>query len=463
LNGDRAGELPAGPPAPTAVQTLQWWFRPIPFMENCRKRFGPVFSLRLGPGRPIVMIGEPHLAKAVITGDPDIFHAGDTNGLFKPLVGSHSILLLDGEEHLRHRRMLLPAFGASHGRRFADQVREIAERRIAAWKPGQRLRLLDEMEEISFDSIMRVVFGGDPDGEHQSLRSLIPEMMDRCDSPFALIPWFHRRVGGLSPWARVLRVLAEIDSALYKAIAQRRADPLSEFRDDVLSVLVRTRYEDGSPLDDREIRDELLTLMMAGYETTTAALAWSLERLMRSEGGMERLEREVKAGKDDYLDAVVKETLRVRPVVPVVARRLMESRSIEGHIFSAGTILMVSVYLVHNDSSSYGDPQEFRPERFLPESSRDLPWIPFGGGTRRCLGASFAQLEMKVVLSEIASRVKLRAVGRRSEPQKRRRFTFSPGSGAEAEVVELRSAPRPLGDRRFRVPEPDPGSVRSPK
>ena len=427
-------------------------------MERCRQRYGPVFSLRLGPGTPIVMIGDPHLAKSVITGDPDVFRAGDTNGLFRPLMGSNSILLLDGEEHLTHRRLLLPAFSAEHGLRFADQVREIAERRVSSWSPGQKLRLQDEMEAISFESIMRVVFGSESNSSQESLRTLIPEMMDRCDSMFALIPWFHHKAGGLSPWARVMKVVEQIDDALYEAIDQRRADPLSTLRDDVLSVLVAARFEDGTRLPEEAIRDELLTLMMAGYETTTSALAWSLERLMRSPESLGRLQGELEDGGDEYLGAVVKETLRARPVVPVVARRLTESQQVGNYTFPAGTILMVSVYLVHNDPEIYEQPAEFHPERFLGKQSGDLVWIPFGGGTRRCLGASLAQLELKVVLTEVLTRVELEALGR-AETEERKRFTFSPGGGAAARVLDVRDALRPLGHRRFRATESETASV----
>jgi cytochrome P450 family 135 len=453
--------LPPGPAAPASVQTLNWWFRPIQMMERARSRYGPVFSLRLGPGSPVVMVAEPRIGKAVMTGDPEIFRAGDTNGLFRPLMGSNSLLLLDGEEHLRHRRMLLPAFGAGHGRRFADQVREIAEERVSTWEPGQRLTLHDEMEAISFESIMRVVFGADPDDAHEPLRKLVPDMMDRCDSPFALIPWFHRNLAGMSPWARLMKIVDRIDDALYESIRQRRSDPLAEFREDVLSVLVRATQEDGTPVSDRAIRDELLTLIMAGYETTTGALAWSLERLMRTPPAMERLREELRDGKDEYLSAVVKETLRSRPVVPLVARRLLESQRVEGHTFPAGTIVMTSIYLIHHDPDIFPQPYEFRPERFLDGAADETLWIPFGGGTRRCLGAAFAQAEMKVVLSEVLTRTQLEPVGRKPEDYKRKRFTFSPDHGAAARVADSQPATRPLGRRRFRTPVSQRGSVRT--
>ncbi len=433
------------------MQTLRWMFRPIPLMERCRRRYGPVFSMNLGPAA-VVMVADPRLAKEVMTGDPEVFRAGDTNGLFRPVVGSHSILLLDGDEHLRHRRIMLPGFGGGHGQRFADQVREIAEARVSSWEPGQRLKLRDEMEAISFDSIMRVVFNDDSTDRHERLRELIPEMMDRCDSPFTLIPWFRRSLAGLSPYARLIKVVRQVDEALYEAIRERRADPLVQLRDDVLSLLLRAGHEDGTPLADREIRDELLTLVMAGYETTTSGLAWSFERLLRSPEQMSRLLHDLEAGDERYLGAVVQETLRARPVVPVVARRLRDSRQLGRYMLPAGTILMVSIYLVHNDPETYPEPEKFKPERFLGGTPEDAAWIPFGGGVRRCLGASFAQLEMKVVLREVLTRVRLRAISPKPEPEARKRFTFAPGGAAAAQVEALIPSTTPLGRRRFRAP-----------
>jgi cytochrome P450 len=434
-------------------------FRPIPLMERCRERYGPIFSMNMGPAA-VVMISDPRLAKGVMAGDPKILRAGDTNGLFRPVVGSHSILLLDGEEHMRHRKIMLPAFGGGHGQRFADQVREIAEERISGWRTGQRLSLRDEMEAISFESIMRVVFNDDAHGRQGRLRELIPEMMDRCDSPYTLLPWFRKSLAGLSPYARLMKVVGEVDEALYEAIDERRADPLVQLRDDVLSLLLRAIQDDGRPLGDRAIRDELLTLIMAGYETTTSALAWSFERLMRSPAPMERLIAELERGEDEYLNAVVQETLRCRPVVPVVARRLRAPQEIGGYTLPAGTILMVSIYLVHNDPEGYPEPDRFRPERFLGGTPDQAVWIPFGGGVRRCMGASFAQLEMKVVLREVLTRVKLRARSEASELAKRTRFTFAPAGGAEAEIEDLVSSTTPLGRRRFRSPA-DPGTVQT--
>src|SRR4051794_19877748 len=316
---------------------------------------------------------------------------------------------------------------------------------------GQRLKLHDEMEAISFAAIMRVVFGEHSDDSHAELRRLIPEMMDRCDSPFTLMPWFRRELAGSTPYARLMRVLDKIDRILFEVIAERRADPMTQFRDDTVSLLLKAEHEDGSELDDREIRDEILTMIMAGYETTTSGSAWALERLLSSPDQLARLTAEVEGGAgDSYMDAVVKETLRARPVVPVVARHVTQEVELGGYTIPAGSILMVSIYLVHSDPESYPEPDQFRPERFLDGVPQDAAWIPFGGGVRRCLGARFAELEMKVVLTEVLATARLRAVGKSPEGFKRKRFTFAPEGGAAAEVEALVSARSSLGTRRFR-------------
>jgi cytochrome P450 len=443
------------------AQTLEWMLRPIPFMRRCRERYGPIFSVRLGPGRNVFMVADAHAAKEVLVGDPRILRAGDTNGVFRPVVGSSSLLLLDGDDHMRHRRIMLPAFAGGHIHKFAHQVEEITRRRIESWSVGERLSLRSEMEAISFESIMRVAFGDQKDGRQERLRELIPEMMDRCDSSFILLPWFRRELGGAAPYARLMRVVGEIDELLLEAINERRADPLAQLRDDALSLLVMAGYEDGSPLTDREIRDELLTLLMAGYETTTSALAWAFERLLHSPESLARLVGELAASEERYLDAVVKETLRIRPVVPVVARKLGAPTELLGYSIPAGSVLMVSIYLLHHDPEAYERPDEFSPERFLGGIPEGAAWIPFGGGVRRCIGAGFAQLEMKVVLRTILAAVSLRAAGGPEKPA-RRRFTFAPERGAGAYVEDLapqRPRPEPAR-RRFRRRRPVRGLVR---
>jgi cytochrome P450 len=412
-------------------------YRPIPFIERCRRRYGPIFSVGLGPQRNAVVIADPSLAKAVMAGNPETFRAGDANGIVRPVVGPSSLLVLDGESHMQHRRILLPAFGAQHGASFSEEVREIAAARVADWSPGQKLRLQDEMEAISFEAILSVVFGAHTE-RRQRFRELVPEMMRRCASPFTLLPYFRKELGGVTPYARLRRVLDELDELFYAEIAERRnADPQPD--GGALSLLVSATDEEGDPLPDDQVRDELLTMIMAGFETTTSALAWSFERLLRTPAALDRLLRDLDGS---YLDAVVKESLRARPVVPVVARKIREPVQLGDYVAPEGSVLMVSVYLLHRDPAVYPDPDEFRPERFLDEGSDGSIWVPFGGGTRRCLGARFAELEMKVVLRTVFERVRLTAADSKAEPVARRRFTFAPGRGSGAVVDEVRGVAR---------------------
>jgi cytochrome P450 len=322
------GGLPPGPSAPGPMQTLQWMYRPIEFMERCRRRYGRIFRLHLGPAANVFVIADPHAAKQVLTADPEYFRAGDTNGIFRDVVGNHSILVMDGPEHLHHRRILLPVVGR-HAHRYRELIAEIARARVATWETGSEIRLLGEMEAISFEVMMRIAMGTDGTSEREAqLRTLIPQMMDKCESPFTLIPWFRHSMAGITPYARLMRFIDGIDEILYETIRERRADPLVAVREDALSLLLRATYEDGSPLEDEVIRDELLTMLMAGYETTTAGLTWAFERLLRAPDKLERLVRELEQGDEHYLMAVVKETLRRRPVIPIACRFGVDGRDL---------------------------------------------------------------------------------------------------------------------------------------
>jgi cytochrome P450 len=429
-----APAMPPGPRTPGPVQTLEWMYRPTSFVESCRRRYGDIFSLRLGPGRNTVVVAEPAAARQVMRGDPAVFRAGDANGILKPVVGPASLLVLDGEEHVRHRRILLPAFGANHGPAFAETVEAATHERLATWRAGETVKLQREMEAISLDAILRLALGPGPDDRLEQFRALVPDMMRRCASPFTLLPYFRRELGGITPYARLQEVLGELDGLFLDAIVERQASP-TENVSDCLSLLCAATDEDGTPLSNRQIRDELLTMIMAGYETTTSALAWTFERLLRSPEVMSRLQDEIAQGRDEYLDAVVKEVLRLRPVVPVLARKVREEVALNGYTIPSGSVLMVSIYLLHRDPALHPDPAEFRPERFLDGESE--PWLPFGGGVRRCLGASFAQLEMKVVIREVLAAARLQALDPADEPVARRRFTFAPAHEARATVERV--------------------------
>lgn len=428
--------LPPGPRSPGIVQTLDWFFRPISFIERCRRRYGDVFTIRLGPGRNTVVVADPVLAREVISGDPDVYRAGDANGLLRPVVGHKSLLVLDGDEHMRHRRILLPVFGREHGQEFAERVETIAGERISSWRPGEAIALQPEMEAISFEAIIGIALGGEDPARLDRVRALVPDMMRRSGSPFTILPYFRQELGGITPYARLRRVLDQLDEIFFAATRDRRAGR-SPSGGDALSLLVVATDQSGRELDERAIRDELLTLIMAGYETTTSALAWSFERLLRSPRVLAALRDDLDHGDGAYLDAVVKESLRLRPVVPVVARKVREQVQLGEHRIPAGTVLMASIYLLHRDPRLFSDPEELRPERFLNGAGEDTGWIPFGCGVRRCLGASFAQLEMKVVLRTVLNRVRLTALEDAPEPVKRRRFTFAPARSARATVDEV--------------------------
>jgi cytochrome P450 len=315
------------------------------------------------------------------------------------------------------------------------------------------------MEAISFEVMMRIAMGTDGTSDREaSLRTLIPRMMDKCESPFTLIPWFRHEAGGISPYARLMRFIDGIDEILYEAISERRADPLVGVREDALSLLVRATDDQGEPLDDRVIRDELLTLLMAGYETTTAGLTWAFERLLRSPDKLDRLIAELERGDQTYLMAVVKETLRRRPVIPIAARKALVPVELLGYSLPAGAVLMVAIYLIHGDPEIYPEPKEFRPERFLeadPKGSEGGSWIPFGGGIRRCLGAALAQYELAIVLRTVLEEANLSLVQESDEPVARRRFTFSPGRQGLVRVDAVSPGVKsPAGSRRFRAPKP---------
>jgi cytochrome P450 len=264
---------------------------------------------------------------------------------------------------------------------------------------------------------------------------LIPEMMKRCASPFTLLPYFRHELGGITPYAHLQQLLAALDVLFLDAIVERQTSP-GDRDSDVLSLLCSATDESGTPLSNRQIRDELLTMIMAGYETTTSALAWAFERLLRTPEVLDRLREDLASGREEYLDAVVKEVLRLRPVVPVVARKVTQDVELNGHLIPGGSVLMVSIYLLHRDPVLHPDPHEFKPERFL-DGGGETTWLPFGGGVRRCLGASFAQLEMKVVIREVLAMATLRATDPADERVTRRRLTFAPGRGARATVEEV--------------------------
>ena len=393
--------LPPGPRYPVAVQTLGWIARPGPFMERCRDRYGDTFTLRLHNEDTWVLFSDPAAVKQVFTGDPKLLHSGEANGILRPIVGPNSVLLLDDRAHMTQRKLLLPPFHGERMKAYAALMTEAAEAEIATWPAGQVVATRPAMQRITLEIVMRAIFGVTDTSAMGRMRAALTAMLDWTTKPSRLVMLVAAGPKGIPRIPQYRTVMRELDSVIAEAIERRRAAPDLAERDDVLSMLLGARHEDdGSPMTDAELRDELVTLLVAGHETTASALSWSLERLARHPEAWARL----RSGDEPYLDAVIKETLRLRPVLPIVLRRLKAPMEIGGWDLPAGVSAVPCIYLMHRRPDLYPDPLAFRPERFLEQPAGTYTWIPFGGGVRRCLGASFAQFEMAAVLRVLGRR-----------------------------------------------------------
>ena len=426
--------LPPGPGYPRPLSTLGWIFRPGPFMERCRERYGPAFTLRVAHEGTWVFMSDPEAVKQVFTGDPNLLHAGEANIILSPLLGDNSVLLLDEPEHMTQRKLMLPPFHGERMQRYGELMNDIAEREIRSWPVGQPFKVWPSMQAITLEVIMRAVFGLREGERLERIRTALKDILD-----FVMDPKRMLTVALLGP-TRIQRVpllknaLDPVDELLFEEIRLRREDSKLEERDDILSMLVQARYEDGRAMSDQELRDELMTLLVAGHETTATSLAWAVERLLRHPEKLARLKEEAGAGEGEYLDAVVKETLRLRPVIPIVLRLLKQPMEIGGWELPKGVAVAPCIYLVHRDPDVYPEPRRFLPERFLENPPGTYTWFPFGGGVRRCLGASFAIFEMKVVLTALARHPALRPASPEPERVRRRAITWTPSRGAEAVV-----------------------------
>jgi cytochrome P450 len=416
---------------PRLVQTVGWLNRPYQFVERARARFGDVFTMKIGRDT-FVVLADPQDVKQVFTGDPAIFHAGAANVILLPFLGHKSVLLLDGAAHLRQRRLLLPPFHGEKMRRHVGLMQEIAEREVAGWPTGEPFAVHPRMQDLTLEVIMRIVFGVDEgDPRLATLRRHLRAFLDSTVDPSEmrkLLLYGPERADRRRIFASVLD---PVDAVIAGVIADRRdRDDLAE-RDDVLSMLLLARHEDGSAMDAGELRDELVTLLVAGHETTATALAWALERLVRHPAALERLTEETRAGGEEYVDAVIRETLRLRPVLPFVGRKLTQPQTIGGWDLPVGARVAPSIHLVHRRPELYPDPAAFRPERWLGVRTNPYTYLPFGGGVRRCLGASFAETEMRAVLGAIVTNVRLRPARPEAERVGRRVITLVPARGAE--------------------------------
>ena len=423
------------------MQTMLGVTRPVQARLEMRKRYGKVFRSNDAIAGEMFHIADRELIEQMFKWKPAQFNVSEPRQVMAPVTGPSSILLLDADPHLRMRKLMLPPFHGEAIAHYADLIEQIANREIDTWSAGDTIRTRTVAQRITMDVIIRAVFGITDPARIAELQRLLPRLSS--PSPFLLL--FQKDLGPRSPWGRFVRLRDHVDRLLYEEIAERREDPEGETRNDILTLLLSARDEDGEPLTDRELRDELITLLLAGHETTATSIGWAFERLLRTPAALERLIAEIEAGEsEEYLDAVVKETLRVRPVITEVFRSPAEPTELGGYAFEPGSQLAAAILLVQYDPDLYPpDPQSFRPERFLDGAPEPYAWVPFGGGVRRCLGAAFAMLEMKVVITTILSRAKLRAPRAKDETARFRGVTLLPGRGGEAMVESLSPASRP--------------------
>jgi cytochrome P450 len=436
--GTSSPGLPPRPDLSNFMMSAGFMLMPTRFLDACHERCGDYFTLRPSADRELVITADPEAVKQVFKGDPNLLYAGEGNVSLAPLLGSASVLLLDGAEHMRQRKLLLPPFHGERMRNYGPLMEDVAARHIAEWPRGRRFGVLESMQAITLEIIMRAVFGFEDRERRDRIGGALRRLLDMVSSrPRVLaLALTASRNGPLSPWRHLASVRAKADELLFAEIASRRADPHGEEGDDIFAMLLAARDPEGTPLSDTELRDELMTLLAAGHETTASALAWSLELLSRHPDVLAKLVEDERDGGGEYLDAVIKETLRLRPVVPAVARRLQAPMEFGGWELPAGVHIAPSIYLLHRRPDLYPEPLAFRPERFLADDPPGTyEWIPFGGGVRRCLGASFALFEMRIVLREALRVIRLQTdAGRRPEGVTRRAITFAPTRGGRVAV-----------------------------
>jgi cytochrome P450 family 135 len=417
----RRSDLPPGPRMPRALQAVGWTQRSLPWLERCQERYGDTFTLRILHWGDWVLLCDPDDVKTVFTAGNAV-GVDVANPMLGPVLGPRSVMLLEEPEHMTRRKLMLPAFHGKSIETDGEMMAEVARREISHWPVGEPFPLWPRMQAITQEVVMRAVFGPDADTRLGRLRELLRGLTVWMNEPrnLALLATLGPR--WIVRSRRYRGAMAPVEEAVMEEVRRRRA--ADDMREDVVSMLVQARYEDGSPMSEQDLRDELLTLLTDG--PTSSSLAWTFERLLRNPDKFERAREDVRSGDGSYLDAVIKETLRVRPPVPVVVRRLLEPMELGGYTLPAGTTVAPCIHLIHRSEEHYPQAKSFIPERFVGRQPGTYTWIPFGGGTRRCLAASYAELEMKRVLRTVFSEVDLQPVETRAERMRKSAISFSP-------------------------------------
>lgn len=433
---------PNGPKTPAIVQLMQWIADPFAFMHNCQERYGDCFTVRVGANfRPIVYVSNPQAIQEILTGDTKQFEApGDVNEIFQPLIGEHGVITIGGDRHRRQRQLMMPPFHGERMRAYGEIISNITEQVMSEWKMGLPFKVRHSMQAISLRVILRAVFGLNEGSRYQQMEHLLTSMLDVTSSPLSasmlFFPILQKDLGAWSPWGRFLRQKQQIDSLIYAEIQERREQGDTN-RTDILSLLMSARDEAGKALTDVELHDELMTLLTAGHETTATAITWALYWIHKLPEVREKLLKELDSlgEKPDnnaifklpYLNAVCSETLRIYPVGMLTFPRVVRSpvQLLDYHL-EPGTTLVGCIYLIHQRQDVYPQPKQFKPERFLERQFSPYEYIPFGGGSRRCIGMAFALFEMKVVLAKILSNLELAPASKRSVKPIRRGLVSAP-------------------------------------
>jgi cytochrome P450 len=442
--------LPDGPRTLPIVQLMRTIACPLESLGVNYRQYGDLFTARLSGFGSVVILSNPVGIEAMMTAPPDVFDSGRGNRILAPFVGETSLILLDGKAHQRQRKLLTPPFHGDRLRAYGQNICQITQQVIDRWQPGQTFSARQVTQEISLRVIMKTVFGIHQGAQTEQLRHRLNALLTLFDHPlnasFAFIPALQQDWGAWSPWGRWLRQRAQLDQLLYAAIQDRR-DHADQPGDDILSLMLAARDETGAPMTDQELRDELMTLLFAGHETTATALAWALYWLHQLPALAAKLLQEladlgpdpdpVAISRLPYLNAVCQETLRIYPVALFAfARILNRPWSLMGYDLEPDTQVSACIYLLHHRPDLYPDPNQFRPERFLERQFSPYEYLPFGGGNRRCLGAAFALFEMKLVLATILSRWQLQLVSDRPLKPVRRGVTMAPAKGVPMQVVQ---------------------------
>lgn len=428
--------LPPGPRSPALYQITRWVVQPLQMLAEYHRRYGDVFSLRAPRGERFVIVADPDLIRQILIADPATLLAGAGNAtLLEPMLGKYSLLTLDGADHLRQRRLLLPSFHGERMQTYASVMTEATEACIDTWPMHRPFVLHPMMQSITLDVIMRTVFGVD---RQDTLRGRLVELLDIATNRWLLLPGVLGIDPFKVPWMRLATLKRRVDDALYSIIKERRSRPTHG--PDVLSMMLDAKDEHGDGMSDVEVRDELVTLLLAGHETTATALAWTFDRLLAHPAALERLRDELASGRDDYLDGVIRETLRMRPIVPLIGRVVAKPFQLGPWSLPVGTRVAPSIYLAGQRPDAYPDPHLFKPERWLGVKPDPYTWLPFGGGTRRCIGMAFAQLEIRLVVQAIVMRTRMHRAGPPARAV-RRGITLAPADGTRVVLDQRHMRP----------------------